>query len=188
MISDIDSAITTLQKVRSHVMKSNTLITRMPKRIKKYYIAHEQRDEVPWVRVSDLCAIELPRPIVVVNGAFDILHSGHMKILFAARQRARTLIVAMDSDARVARKGTGRPIQTFPERANTMNYMPVDYLIEIESDRDIAALFEGVTPDLRVQGYDYKDKDTKFPDVPKCFVRSGSMRTSKIVERCKRVV
>lgn len=161
-------------------------VTRLPKRIKNYYIACERiREEVPWVRTRDLVKADLPRPIVIVNGAFDILHSGHMKILFAARQRAGTLIVALDSDKRVARKGPGRPVQTFIERATTMNYMPVDYVVEIETDGDMARLMDTVRPDLRVQGWDYHDKDTKFPHVLKCFVRQGSMRTSKIIERCK---
>lgn len=161
----------------------------LAKRIHNYYIAHENNpEEVEWMRPKEFKGLELPRPVVLVNGAFDILHSGHMKILFRARERALTLVVAMDSDARVARKGPGRPIQSFIERATTMNYMPVDYLVEIDSDRDMVDLVGSLRPDLRVQGYDYKGKDSKFPEIPKCFVKNGSMRTSKIIERCQRVI
>jgi bifunctional ADP-heptose synthase (sugar kinase/adenylyltransferase) len=109
-----------------------------------------------------------------------------MKIIQTARKHGKTVIVALDSDARVARKGEGRPIQTFIERTTTINFMPVDAIVEIDSDRDMATLFRRVTPDLRVQGWDYKNKPTKFPSIPKCFVRQGSMRTSTIIERCQR--
>jgi cytidyltransferase-like protein len=162
--------------------------TRIPKRIRNYYVVKERgREEVPWVRTQDFASLDLPRPIVVVNGAFDVLHSGHMKIIFQARARAGTLVLALDSDQRVARKGIGRPIQTFVERLVTLNFMPVDYVVEIDQDRDMTQLFRTLRPDLRVQGWDYFGKDTKFPSIPKCYVRSGAMRTSKIIERCKNV-
>ena len=160
----------------------------LAKRIHNYYIAHENNpEEVEWMRPKEFKGLDLPRPVVLVNGAFDILHSGHMKIIFQARERGLTLVAAIDSDRRVARKGPGRPVQTFVERATAMNYMPVDYVVEIDTDRDMGDLMRSLKPDLRVQGWDYRDKDTKFPEVPKCYVREGSMRTSKIIERCKKV-
>lgn len=159
-------------------------LTRLPSRISTYYVARERDEfELPWVRVADLATLDLPRPVVVVNGAFDLLHAGHMKVIFAARKRAGTLIVAMDSDERAARKGPDRPILRYPERARALEFMPVDYLVEIESDRDLGRLLATVHADLRVQGFDHRDHPSKFPQYPKCFVRNGAMRTSKIVER-----
>jgi cytidyltransferase-like protein len=159
-------------------------LTRLPARIQNYYIARERPDEeLPWVRPADLAKLELPRPVVVVNGAFDLLHAGHMKVIFAARKRAGTVIVALDSDTRCARKGADRPILRFPERARALEFMPVDYIVEIDSDRDMARLFAAVRPDLRVQGFEYRGKPTKFPGIPKCFVRVGAMSTSKIINR-----
>jgi cytidyltransferase-like protein len=159
-----------------------------PKRLAKYNFGRDiPSEEVPWVRVAELGRIDLPRPIVIVNGAFDLLHSGHMKIIFQARRRAATLIVAIDSDARVSRKGAGRPVQSVVERIGTLNFLPVDYVVEIHSDGEMRRLMEVVRPDLRVQGMQYKGQPTKFPDVPKLFVRQGGMSTTKIIERCKRV-
>jgi D-beta-D-heptose 7-phosphate kinase/D-beta-D-heptose 1-phosphate adenosyltransferase len=164
-------------------------LTRLPARIQNYYIARERPDEeLPWVRPADLAKLELPRPVVVVNGAFDLLHAGHMKVIFAARKRAGTVIVALDSDARCARKGADRPVLRFPERARALEFMPVDYIVEIDSDRDMARLFAAVRPDLRVQGFEYRGKPTKFPGIPKCFVRVGAMSTSKIVERIRKII
>lgn len=164
--------------------------TRIPRsNIDNYYLAREREGErVPWVRVGDFAHLDLPRPVVVVNGAFDLLHSGHMKILFAARQRGGTVVVGLDSDLRVGRKGVGRPVQSFIERATTLGFMPVDYIVEIERDQDMKALLRATTADLRVQGFDHKGVPSKFPEYTKCFVRNGSMRTSKIIERCKGIL
>jgi cytidyltransferase-like protein len=158
--------------------------TRLPSRISNYYIARERNEEeLPWVRPANLSTLALPRPVVVVNGAFDLLHAGHMKVIFAARKRAGTVIVALDSDTRCARKGAGRPVLRFPERARALEFMPVDYIVEIDSDQDMGRLLKASRCDLRVQGFEYRDKLTKFPAIPKCFVRVGAMSTTKIIER-----
>ena len=159
-------------------------LTRLPSRISNYYIAREREDdELPWVRPMDLAKLDLPRPVVVVNGAFDLLHAGHMKVIFAARKRAGTVIVALDSDSRCACKGADRPVLRFPERARALEFMPVDYIVEIENDQDMGRLLKATRCDLRVQGFEYRGRPTKFPGIPKCFVRVGAMSTTKIIER-----
>jgi cytidyltransferase-like protein len=55
--------------------------------------------------------------IVVVTGAFDLLHIGHLRFLEAARRLGGQLIVGVESDERVRRwKGPNRPIQTEDDR------------------------------------------------------------------------
>lgn len=145
--------------------------------------------EIPWIRVEEFAGLELFRPVVLVNGAFDILHSGHMKMLFAARQKGPTLVVAMDSDRKVREsKGKGRPVLSWIERSVALEYMPVDYLVEIDSEEDMQRLMETLKPEIRVQGGDYRGKSTRFPGVKKFFVYDGGMRTSKIIERIKKGV
>ncbi len=137
-----------------------------PKRLSKYSFGRDiPSEEVPWVRTAELAKLDLPRPIAIVNGAFDLLHSGHMKIIYQARRRASSVIVAIDADARVARKGNGRPVQTVVERIGSLNFMPVDFVVEIHSDSEMRRLMETIRPDLRVQGMQYKGAPTKFPDV-----------------------
>ena len=159
-----------------------------PDRITNFsYIS--ERDELPWLRPEDFRDIEMPGPVVLVNGAFDLLHSGHWKIITRARRKAGTLICALDSDQRVGRKDPRRPIQTFIERATMLAYTPVDYLCEIDTDQDMYRLICCAKPDLRVQGPEYR-AGSKYPWVPKAFVsgldRSGrrvGMSTSKIIDR-----
>jgi len=160
--------------------------TRIPSRVTNYYLAREhEHEEVPWYRTTDEALLDLPGPVALVNGAFDILHAGHMKVIFAARKRARSVVVALDSDARCARKGPGRPIQSFIERAVTLNYMPVDAIVEIETDEDMRELLTHLNPAVRVQGWDHRGTTSKFPKWKKCFVRNGPTRTSRIIERIR---
>lgn len=166
----------------------------IPDRIKNcYYIA--ERDETPWVRPKEFREKELPRPVVLVNGGFDLLHSGHMKMLFRARRHAGegTLIVALDSDERMRRKGKDRPILTYVERATALGFMPVDYICEIESDQDMLDLIRSAKVDLRCQGPEYRKVPSKYPWVKKVYIsgvgKTGKrlgMSTTRIVERIRK--
>jgi len=107
-----------------------------------------------------------------------------MRLIFAARAKAATLVCALDTDEKVAReKGEARPILNFIERASTLNYMPLDIIIPVDNKRDMNTLMAALQPDLRVQGGDYIDIESRYPDVPKMLVRSGTIHTSEIVRR-----
>lgn len=64
-------------------------------------------------------ASELPHPIVMTNGVFDILHRGHVTYLAQAAALGKSLVVAVNSDAsvRMLGKGDDRPINTEQDRA-----------------------------------------------------------------------
>jgi len=151
-----------------------------------FYLHRESKwMEIPWLRPKEFASVELKRPVVLINGAFDLLHRTHMRLIFAAAHKAGTLICALDGDEKIAKeKGPKRPIMNFIERASTLNYMPIDYLCPIESEKDFKDLVSIVKPDLRVQGMDYKDHLSKF-NVRKMLVRGGSIRTSEIINRIK---
>src|SRR5579864_2512667 len=118
-----------------------------------YYLYRERTyEDVPWVRPGDFILGTLKSPIVLINGAFDILHAPHMRLIFAARHKAGTLVCALDSDEKIRQeKGPGRPILTFVERAASLNYMPIDIIVEINSRKDMDQLITTLKPDLRVQ-------------------------------------
>ena len=53
---------------------------------------------------------------IFVNGTFDILHRGHLELLNYAKSLGGYLVVAIDSDRRVAeKKGPSRPINNSKE-------------------------------------------------------------------------
>jgi rfaE bifunctional protein nucleotidyltransferase chain/domain len=96
------------------------------------------------------------RTIVFANGAFDLLHVGHVRYLEAARREGDWLAVGVNSDASVARaKGPGRPILSQAERAEIVAALAaVDAVVVFDEDSP-AALIAALRPDVHAKGTDY---------------------------------
>ena len=74
--------------------------------------------------------------LVFANGAFDLLHVGHVRYLEAARREGDWLVVGVNSDASVARaKGPSRPVLPEEERAEIVAALEaVDAVLLFEED------------------------------------------------------
>lgn len=94
--------------------------------------------------------------VVLTNGCFDLLHPGHVALLEAARREGERLVVAINSDASVARlKGAGRPLVPAAERAETLlSLESVDRVVVYEDDTPLAVVRE-LRPDVLVKGADW---------------------------------
>ena len=104
----------------------------------------------------------LPRPLVMTNGVFDILHRGHVAYLEAARALGASLVVAVNSDASVKRLGKGddRPFNTLEDRMAVVAALRcVDLAVAFDDDtpRD---LIVAAMPDVLVKGGDYTAETT----------------------------
>lgn len=96
------------------------------------------------------------RKIVFANGAFDLLHAGHVRYLEAAREAGDWLVVGVNSDASVRRaKGEHRPIVPEAERAEIVAALfAVDAVVLFEEDSPARLLAE-LRPDVHAKGTDY---------------------------------
>ena len=94
--------------------------------------------------------------VVFTNGCFDLLHAGHLSLLEKARALGDVLIVAINSDASVAKlKGSGRPLVPERERAELLLAMePVDRVIVFPEETPSAAV-SALVPDVLVKGADW---------------------------------
>lgn len=94
--------------------------------------------------------------LVLANGAFDLLHVGHVRYLAAARALGDVLFVAVNSDASVARlKGPGRPVVPAPERVELLSHLAcVDFLVVFD-EPTVAAVLREVQPHVHAKGTDY---------------------------------
>lgn len=99
----------------------------------------------------------LPRPLVMTNGCFDILHRGHATYLAQARALGACLVLALNTDASVRRlgKGSDRPINTLADRAAVAAALASVDLVTWFDDDTPAALIETVRPDILVKGGDW---------------------------------
>jgi D-beta-D-heptose 7-phosphate kinase/D-beta-D-heptose 1-phosphate adenosyltransferase len=98
---------------------------------------------------------------VFTNGVFDLLHTGHVTLLEAARAEGEALIVGVNSDASVRRlgKGSERPVVPQQERARLVAALEaVGCVVLFEEDTPLA-LIRTLRPDVLVKGADYERHD-----------------------------
>jgi len=97
---------------------------------------------------------------VFVNGTFDILHPGHIRLLNYAKSLGDRLFVAIDSDDRVSSlKGPGRPINAARERREMLLALKsVDEVEIFSSDIELSMWVKQINPYIMVVGSDYKDR------------------------------
>jgi D-beta-D-heptose 7-phosphate kinase/D-beta-D-heptose 1-phosphate adenosyltransferase len=94
--------------------------------------------------------------VVFTNGVFDLLHSGHVDLLTAARARGDALIVGVNSDDSVRRlKGPSRPVRSEGERAYLLAALEaVDAVVIFDQDTPLE-LVRALRPSIIVKGGDY---------------------------------
>ena len=94
--------------------------------------------------------------IVLTNGCFDVLHSGHTRYLNQAKQLGDILVVALNSDDSVRRlKGAGRPINNVVDRAAVVAALScVDYVTVFDTPT-AAPLIRRLRPEVYAKGGDY---------------------------------
>ena len=131
--------------------------------------------------------------IVFTNGCFDILHIGHARYLFKARELGDFLIVAVNSDRSVkAIKGPERPVINENERAEMLAALGcVDMTVIFDEDTPYE-IIKILVPDVLVKGGDWKAEDIVGADIVKkaggeiksiTFVEGSS--TTGIIERIR---
>lgn len=130
--------------------------------------------------------------IVMTNGCFDLLHSGHIGYLEDAKALGDRLVVAVNEDESIRRlKGPGRPVQTAAERMTILaGLRAVDWVVPFSAETPLA-LIQKISPDVLVKGVDYEGLSVvgsdhvlasggrvKYVGPPKC--NSSSELISKI--------
>ena len=131
--------------------------------------------------------------IVFTNGCFDILHIGHARYLYRARELGDFLIVAVNSDRSVKSiKGSERPIINENERAEMLAALGcVDMTVIFDEDTPYEVI-KLLVPDVLVKGGDWKEVDIVGADIVReaggdvksiAFVEGSS--TTNIINRIK---
>jgi rfaE bifunctional protein nucleotidyltransferase chain/domain len=96
------------------------------------------------------------KTVVFTNGCYDILHPGHVRLLEQARSLGDLLILALNTDASVARlKGPTRPLIPEAERARmALALEAVDAVTFFDEDTPRELIAE-VLPDVLIKGADW---------------------------------
>ena len=105
--------------------------------------------------------------VVFTNGCFDLLHIGHARYLYDARQQGDYLIVAVNSDSSVKRlnKGDERPIVSEEQRMEMIAALEfVDAVALFDEDTPYEIVKE-LVPDVIVKGGDWKEDEIIGSDI-----------------------
>lgn len=130
--------------------------------------------------------------IATLNGSFDLLHAGHLEMLFQASQQADCLIVALNSDTSIkAYKNPKRPLITLKDRLALVASLEfVDYVTWFE-ETDPIKLLSIIKPHVHVNGAEYGENCIEAETVRKFGGRMHivelvpGLSTSNIIEKVR---
>ena len=95
------------------------------------------------------------KKLAVTNGCFDILHTGHVTYLEAARNCGDVLLVGVNADASVgANKGPQRPVNSEQDRVAVLAALASVDGVCIFSERTATNFLKLAQPDVYVKGGD----------------------------------
>lgn len=104
--------------------------------------------------------------IVFTNGCFDIVHSGHLKLLHYCKNKGDIVIVGLNSDQSVKNlKGNSRPINTASERSEfLLSLNMIDYVVIFNDDTPYN-IINAIRPKTLVKGGDYCKENVVGSDI-----------------------
>jgi D-beta-D-heptose 7-phosphate kinase/D-beta-D-heptose 1-phosphate adenosyltransferase len=122
----------------------------------KGYVAMNEDELLELVNVAQ----NLGERVVITNGCFDLLHSGHVRYLNEAAKLGERLIVAVNSDESVQQlKGDTRPIVPLAGRMELLSALScVDWVVPFNEETPERLICK-LTPDVLVKGGDYKPEE-----------------------------
>jgi len=135
------------------------------------------------------------KTITTLNGSFDLLHAGHLKMVHEASQQADVLILALNSDASIKKyKNPLRPIVALEHRLEMIAALEfVDYVTYFD-ETDPIALLEKIKPDVHNNGSEYGENCIEAEVVKKhggkvhIVKLIPGLSTSKLIEKIKTCV
>jgi D-beta-D-heptose 7-phosphate kinase/D-beta-D-heptose 1-phosphate adenosyltransferase len=97
---------------------------------------------------------------VLINGTFDIVHSGHIAMINFAREIGDSVVIAIDTDRRVKElKGEARPINNQDERKLLLEqFRWVGKVRLFDSDEELINIIKEEKIWAMVKGSDYVGK------------------------------
>ncbi len=122
-----------------------------------------------------------------INGCFDVLHVGHIELIKFAKSKCDYLMIALDTDERVASfKGPNRPFNSLQDRETMMMALKgVDELRSFSTDEELTLLVKNYNPDVMIVGSDWEGKRVIGGEHAKelvYFRRIDGYSTTKILE------
>lgn len=106
--------------------------------------------------------------IVTLNGSFDLMHSGHLQIIFEASQMGDILLVALNSDSSIQQyKSPKRPVIPLEYRLQMMSALEFVNYVTWFDELDPRKLLDVIKPHVHVNGSEYGENCIEAETVKK---------------------
>lgn len=120
------------------------------------------------------------KSIATLNGSFDLLHAGHLEIIYEASQQADILLMALNSDHSIKRyKGAQRPFVPLNYRLQLLSALSFVDFVTWFDELDPRALLEKIQPSVHVNGAEYGENCIEADVVRK---HGGKIHIVRLVE------
>ena len=106
--------------------------------------------------------------IATLNGSFDLMHAGHLHMIYEASQMADVLIIALNSDSSIKQyKSADRPIIPLTYRLQMMAALEFVSYVTWFDETDPCRILSIIQPNVHVNGSEYGDNCIEAPTVIK---------------------
>jgi rfaE bifunctional protein nucleotidyltransferase chain/domain len=135
-------------------MRYIVLLSQKSKSYKEAYLAkiilpHEIEEKANALKAEG-------KTIATLNGSFDLLHAGHLEIIYQASLQADALIVALNTDRSIKEyKSPSKPIISLEYRAQMMCALEMVSYVTWFDETDPRQLLKKITPHVHVNGAEY---------------------------------
>lgn len=121
------------------------------------------------------------RNVVFANGAFDIVHVGHVRYLQGAAAEGDILVVAVNSDASIRQyKSPDRPLQPLSERMEIVAAFRCVDVVTSFDEPTCDAILEVVRPNVHAKGPDYTPENLpEWPTLQRLGIRLAAVGDPK---------
>lgn len=132
------------------------------------------------------------KTIATLNGSFDLMHAGHLHIIYEASKQADVLLVALNSDSSIkGYKSASRPLIPLQYRLQMMSALSFVHYVTWFDELTPCSLLETIKPDVHVNGAEYGENCLEAPIVKahggRVHIVSliDGLATSEIIRKCR---
>lgn len=117
--------------------------------------------------------------IATLNGSFDLMHAGHLHMIFEAAKSADVLIVALNTDRSIKEyKSPSRPIIPLEERMQMMAALEFVDFVTWFDEIDPRKILSFIKPNVHVNGSEYGENCIEADTVKQ---HGGTIKIVKLV-------
>jgi rfaE bifunctional protein nucleotidyltransferase chain/domain len=105
-------------------------------------------------KIAELRAFD--KSIATLNGSFDLMHAGHLEMVYQASKQADVLILALNTDRSIKEyKSPLRPIIPLEYRLRMMAALEMVDFVTWFDEADPCQILSRIKPDVHVNGAEY---------------------------------